>query len=344
MRQIFPALFGNEATKARLGRAIAESRLPHALLIDGKEGSGKLTLARQIAAALNCEHRSDQSRPLPCGGCGACRRILGGGYVDMHVLEREGGKATIGVDPIKEMRRDMFLSATEAEQKIYIIREAEKLTPEAQNALLIVLEEPPKNVVIMLLASGTDRILTTIKSRAQYIAMSRFSPAEIREYLRSTSREAARVSESDPELFEIACASADGRIGLAARLISPEERTALIEEREETIGIISAIAGKRGYGEIYTKIGELPTKRAELGASLERLITALGDLIKCKEDADAELSFFRDYAEAERVGGALSLKKLFRMYDIVSDAYDSNSKNANTPSLLALLAAKLRGA
>ena len=168
MRTFFPSIFGNSFHKNRIATAILEGRLPHALLIDGPGGSGKRLFALEIASALNCECANDDTRPLPCGRCNSCRRIKEGSFTDVKVLSRSDQKATIGVKEIKDFRADMYLSATESKYKIYIIDEAEKMTTEAQNALLIILEEPPKNVVILLLASGTDSILTTIKSRTSY--------------------------------------------------------------------------------------------------------------------------------------------------------------------------------
>ena len=74
MRSYFPSIFGNDFHKNRIAEAVLEERLPHALLIDGPEGSGKMTFAKEIAAALNCECKSDATRPFPCGRCNSCRR------------------------------------------------------------------------------------------------------------------------------------------------------------------------------------------------------------------------------------------------------------------------------
>lgn len=344
MREVFPRLFGNEATKSRIGDAIVSGRLPHALLIDGGQGSGKLTLAKSIAAAVNCEHRLDGAHSLPCHACSSCRRIFGDGHVDIHILETDDGRATIGVEQVKELRRDMFLTATEAEQKVYIIRDAEKLTPAAQNALLIVLEEPPKNVLIMLLSAGTDKILTTIKSRAQYIPLARFSPEKIKEYLLRMSTEAREISRTDAEGFDAAMVSADGRIGLAEALISNDRRRVLAEDRAETLAVIGSLGRGKSFKDVYCAVSALPSKRTELALSLERLIHAISDLIRLRYDRNAETTFYKNADEADEIAGSVSTKKLFRIYDVISEAYDANTKNANTPALLATLAAELRGA
>ena len=244
MRSYFPDIFGNDFHKNRIALAVLEERLPHALLIDGPKGSGKMTLATDIAATLNCESRDDLTRPFPCGRCNSCRRVREGGFTDVKVLKRVDGKATIGVNEIKAFRSDMYLSATESGHKVYIIDEAEKMTVEAQNALLIILEEPPKNVVIMLLASGTDSILTTIKSRTQYLPMSRFTTEELSKYLDKTSSEARSLAFRDVEGYKALLVSADGRIGKALDLLNPKTREENEEKRREILALISALSKK----------------------------------------------------------------------------------------------------
>ncbi len=342
MREVFSRLFGNGPIKARIGAAIESGRLPHALLIDGERGSGKYTLALEIAAALNCEHRCDTSLPLPCRSCRNCKRILNEGYVDVHVLEKSSDRATLGVDEVKELRSDMFLSATEADYKVYIIKDAEKMTTEAQNALLIVLEEPPKNVVIILLASGTDKILTTIKSRAQYVAMSRFTQDEIADYLKRRDPEIARMAAADPEGFRLVVGSADGRIGAALELLNPGERETLAEERENITRIVNLLDRGAPYAQLYSAVGALPTKRPELAAALERLMSALSDLIAVRLCEDKDLSFFLNRDDALGIAERIESGRLFRIYDIINKAHDDNSKNANITTLIASLAARIK--
>ena len=132
MRDFLPGLFGNDAAKLRIGLAIENKTLAHAFLICGPEGSGKTTLALEMAAAVNCENKNDPRHSLPCHSCNTCRRIRSGGFVDIKFLERKGDKQTIGVSEIRDYREDMFLSSSESDHKIYIIKDADKMTPNAQ--------------------------------------------------------------------------------------------------------------------------------------------------------------------------------------------------------------------
>lgn len=344
MRRILPGVFGNDATRARIGAALATNRVPHAFLIDGARGAGKYTLALEIAAALNCESKQSEERDLPCRACKRCRQILGEGHVDIHTISREDGKATIGVEEIKKLRADMFLSATEAEHKVYIIRDADRLTPEAQNALLIVLEEPPRGVVIMLLAAGTDKILTTIKSRAQYIPMERFSIEKIEEYIRKIDPDADRAARSDYPGFRLALMASDGSIGAAKELLTPGRREEIAEERGVTLGIMRALDKSTPFTELYRAVSALPTKRVDLTEALERLIMAVRDAIALHYDDGVQLSFFTSKEEATDISDSVGLQRLGRIYDILLDIHSDNSKNANITTLIASLASRIRTA
>ena len=342
MRSFFPNIFGNDFHKNRIANAILEERLPHALLIDGPVGSGKRTFARDIACALNCECRGDGTRSLPCGRCNSCRRISEGSFTDVKVLKRTDGKATIGEKEIKDFRADMYLSATESGYKIYIIDEAEKMTTEAQNALLIILEEPPKNVVIMLLASGTDSILTTIKSRTQYVAMSRFTADELSQYLESVSPDARSLAFRDTEAYRAMLVSSDGRIGRALELLNPVKRAENEEQREEIMTLIRVLGKKVPYTQLYSAVTSLPQKRVEFSEALERLICALGDLIAAKRSDSFAPSFFPDVSSAKEAGEGIAQQRLLKIYDIVIDTYRECEKNANVTLAVANMASMIK--
>jgi len=342
MRDYFGRLFGNVDTKNRIGRTLEEGNLPHAFLIGGPDGSGKLTLALEIAAALNCERRNDKSAPLPCHSCNSCRRIYEGGFVDVKLLSLREGKSTIGVSEVKDFRADMFLSSTESEYKIYIIKNAEKMTVEAQNALLIVLEEPPKNVIIMLLASECDRILTTIKSRVQYIPMSYFSDDELHAYLVKNEEAARLIERSDPERLSAIIRSADGRIGTAKELLSPKLQSRAVDDRLETEQLISAFSARASYEAIHSALFSLPQKRTELSFALERAISAIRDMIAVRYSDRISLSFFLSIEDAKKAGREIGAQRLFKIYDLILSAHSDNLKNAGTTALLTSLAAQIK--
>ena len=336
MRRFFPRLYGNDGIKSRLGSAILSDRQNHALLITGPDGSGKNTLALEIAAALNCEKKNASISPLPCGVCNNCRRIYENNFADIKRLRREPSKATIGVEELRLFREDMFLSATESEHKIYIIEEADKMTPNAQNALLKVLEEPPSRVMIMLLCEESDKILTTIKSRSQLITMQRFSPENITDYL----TEKGIVHSSDRAKLLSDIMSADGRIGRAIEIL---EAPADVEaDRAIAMSIVSALRTGAPYSELYTAVAALPQKRTELLIAFDILSAALSDLVKIKYSKNTSLTFFTSISEAEKYADTVSPKKLIAVYDAVKEAAEDTVKNANISALITCLGAKIK--
>ena len=341
MKALFPTFLGNEGFKNRIGGAILSDMAPHAFLIDGAEGSGKRTLARLIAASLNCERRGTDGYPLPCLTCDSCKKILSGAHVDVKELSRSSDKATVGVGEVKALREDMFLSATEAEKKVYIIDDAERLTPEAQNALLIVLEEPPKNVVILLLASGTDRVLTTVKSRTQYVALSRFSPEQITEYIIKSSEAAHRLYTTDREAFDAAVMAADGSIGRALSLTDPVTASEAKDMRERAIAFVRACSPRAGFAEIKEATDSLSTKRNELSDQLEIIVRALRDMIAVKRTSEPPTVFFPNAEDARREAEPFRINRLISVFEIVMAAHGDLNKNGNVTALLTVLAGKI---
>ena len=344
MREYFGRVLGNGDTKSRLGKAIENGTLSHAFLISGPEGSGKLTLATELAAAVNCECLGDGAKPLPCGVCTNCRRIHEGKFPDITVAARTTDKATFGVDLVKDLREDMFLSATEAERKVYILDEAEYMTDEAQNALLKVLEEPPSGVMIILLTTECDKILTTIKSRAQLISMCRFERDELAGFLKRLSPDAASLAGREPEKFNEIIVGAMGRLGEAMRLLDPKLADQLRAEREETRRFVAALSPRSGFSEVHGAISEITTpKRRDLLDSLERIIAALGDLIAVSR-GKAHLSFYTSESEARQRSDEIGLARLLAAYDAVIEAHDYCSRNGNIGNLLTNLELRLTNA
>ena len=330
MESFFSGLFGNEPLKNRIGGAIRRATAAHAFLISGPEGSGKMTLAKEMAAAFNCEKRGDGVSPLPCHGCNTCRRIFENGFTDVKTLSKSKDKATIGVGEIRYFREDMFLSATESDYKIYIIDDAERMTPNAQNALLKVLEEPPNNVVIILLTASLDAILTTIKSRTQLASMQLFTDEELERYF-------GTQATGKRELL----IAAGGCIGRAKTLLG-EGAEDVRAMRRTAMKVVSAIKPRATYSELYSAIKELPTKKDELKDSLEATLGALRDLLLLKHDKGAPLVFFTSREEGLLIASEIPAKRVAAIYDIVRDSIDDLAKNVNTSAVTTCLGARIK--
>ncbi len=342
MREYFPSLYGNSQPKKRLGDAVLAGKLPHAFMFVGPEGSGRRTLARELSMALNCEARDRDELPLPCGKCNTCRRIRENNFTDITYIKRESDKATIGVEQIRFYRDDMALSPNESEHKIYIIEEAERLTENAQNALLTVLEEPPASVFIMLICESADKILTTIKSRVQTISMQRFEADELKSAVFKISDAARRGFSAKPESADGLLMSADGRIGRAISLLSDGESKKSEEDRRCAKRIIDVMRKNLPFRELYEAMAELPRTRAEFTEALELLMCASRDLLLVKLDRKAPLLFYTSHEEAISAAKETNTKKLLAFYDAVRAAVENTGKNVSVSTVSADLAAKIK--
>ena len=335
----FSHLFGNETAKTRLALGIKNGTLPHAFLVTGGEGSGKRTLVREIAMALNCQ---DKSGDVPCHRCNNCQRIIEGNYTDIYTLKKDAQKATVGVEEVRLFKSSAMLSPVESEFKVYIIENAECLTVQAQNALLTFLEEPPRKTYIFLLAKSADGILTTIRSRTQAIAMQKFKKDELASYLTRLSERAANLKRRDEDAFFGVVMNADGRIGRALSIIDDggegeiSKNAALIEK------IVSHSLLESPFQELYRAMSDLPTDRRKFIASLENVIEALRDVLALKFDKDAETVFYKRREDAVALSQKTDAKRIVKVSEIFLSSIDDATSNVGVGSIITLAATKIK--
>ncbi len=166
--QTFGEVKGQDAIVTTLKNAIRNKRLAHAYLFCGSRGTGKTTLARLFAKALNCPHRTENEDP--CNACTSCKEITSGNSLD--VLEIDGASHR-GIDDIRQINETVGYATAAGGYKIYIIDEVHMLTKEAFNALLKTLEEPPPRVMFFFATTEPHKMLPTILSRCQRFNLSR---------------------------------------------------------------------------------------------------------------------------------------------------------------------------
>lgn len=155
----FP-LAGNEGVKTALEQVLYSGRIPHAIIIEGERGSGKSTLAQYIIASCLCEGEAK-----PCGKCRSCHLISAGTHPDMFYVAPEEKKKNIGVEQIRKMREEVYIKPQMSDRKVFNIDFADTLSPQSQNTILKVLEEPPGDVVFILQVNSRASLLPTVLSR-----------------------------------------------------------------------------------------------------------------------------------------------------------------------------------
>ncbi|ASJ56635.1 DNA polymerase III subunit delta' [Brevibacillus formosus] len=162
-----------------LYHSLRNERLAHAYLLAGPKGSGKKQMALHLAKSLFCSEREADA----CGACVTCRRIEGGNHPDVLFITPDG--ASIKIDQIRSLQKEMAMRAVESSRKVYIIEHVDKMTTQAANSLLKFLEEPPAGVLALLLTEHSHAILPTILSRCQIVQFSPLSAELIAEKLRA---------------------------------------------------------------------------------------------------------------------------------------------------------------
>ena len=205
-------MLGNERLKSLVRKDVLSGNLSHAYLLTGEKGSGKKSLARQMCLYAFCQRPGNGE---PCGTCPACRKVLSGNHPDILPVLHEKPEI-IKVDEIREQLLDtVTVKPYEGKRKFYIVDEAEKMAPQAQNALLKSLEEPPQYVTILLLAADEKALLDTVRSRCVKLRMEPVPDAEILSFLETEYG-------VPKEKAEICTAFAKGNPGLAVTLCSDE--------------------------------------------------------------------------------------------------------------------------
>lgn len=327
MSGYFSNIAGNIPLRLRLAEEILKGSFPHAYIIEGPPGSGRKTLALTAAAALSCEKKS--CGRLPCFECAACRKIFGGKTPDVIRITVEKDKSTVGVDSARFIRQDVLAVPNDFANKVYIIEDADKMTPQAQNALLLTLEEPPEYAVFFLICQSASVLLETVRSRAPVLRTSLLDTRTVSEYIVTHDKRAAELSASSPdELAEIISVSG-GCIGKALCLLDPEARKPVIERRRLAKSFISAFLPSVSASERLQIISLFPQKREDAAAVLSSASDALRDLIVLKKSDSAPLLFWPDREEALDISCRFSLSGLLSLREKTDGASMMLERNAN---------------
>jgi len=207
----FQDIAGHKQVIQHMKNAIKLNKVSHAYILNGEKGAGKKCLANTFAMALQCESEEDR----PCGDCRSCRQAESRNHPDIIRITHEKPNS-IGVEDVREqLVNDIQIKPYTGKFKVYIIPDAEKMTIQAQNAILKTIEEPPAYAVILLLTTNMNILLPTILSRCVVLSLKPVASEEVKEYLMKN----AQIPDYQAD---ICVAFAQGNIGKAVQLASSE--------------------------------------------------------------------------------------------------------------------------
>ena len=315
----FKDIIGQEQIKEHLQGAITSGKVSHAYIINGEKSSGKEFIAKVFAMTLQCESGGCN----PCQECHSCKQALSSNQPDIIRVTHEKPN-TISVDDIRvQINNDVAIKP----YKVYIVNEAEKMTVQAQNAILKTLEEPPEYAVIILLTSNVNSLLPTILSRCVVLNMKPVSDEKVRKYL----MEQLQVPDYKAE---VCVAFARGNIGKAKSLASSED---FENVKSEALSLLKYIQDMELH-EIVSAIKKINEYKLEINDYLDIMAIWYRDVLLFKATNDANHLVFRDEIQAlRRVAQRSSYEGIETVIEALEKAKNRLNANVNFDLTMELL-------
>lgn len=323
-------VIGQTRAVSLLQRSLETDSLAHAYLFIGPARIGKMTLALNLAQALNCQ----SARP-PCGECPSCQKIISGKHADVQatILNAEGSedaRTKIGVSQVDDIQRAVSLPPFEGKRKVFIIDGAEMFSIGAANRLLKTLEEPPGNAVFILLTIDDKLVPPTIVSRCQRIELTLTPPVQIEDAL----KEKWAV---EPEKAKLLSRLAHGCPGWA---VAAANDVAIFQQRNETLekmlDIIEADAEER-FSYAARTAEQFGKNRQPVYAQLELWLDWWRDLLLVKTGSGVNVTNVDKMETLDSLAGGLTLGQIRSFIHSIRFSGDALRRNANAKLALEVL-------
>lgn len=275
----FSEIIGHEQIIEHLKSAIMYDKVSHAYILNGPDYSGKMMLAEAFAMALQCE----DPKSMGCQSCHSCKQAMSHNQPDIIYVSHEKPN-TISVNDIREqVNNDIAIKPYSSKYKIYIIDEAEKMNPQAQNALLKTIEEPPSYGIIMLLTTNADSFLQTILSRCITLNLRGARTEIIKKHLMSKYQ--------IPDYQADICATfSQGNVGKAIQLASSEEFNEL---KKSVLGMLKKIEDQ-GIADFAQVAKGLVEYKLQIDEYLDLMTIWYRDVLYYKATNDINNLIFKD--------------------------------------------------
>lgn len=324
----FQDIIGQEQIKEHLQNALSTGKISHAYIINGERFSGKEYIAKVFAQALQCEAEGVE----PCQECHSCKQALSDNQPDIIRLLHEKPN-TISVDDIRaRINGDIAIKPYSSPYKIYIINDAEKMTVQAQNALLKTLEEPPAYAVIILLTTNVNALLQTILSRCVILHMKPVADELVKKFL----MEKMQVPDYKAE---VCVAFARGNIGKAKHLAASED---FDHVKEEALSLLKYVHDM-DITEMIAAVKKINEYKLDVGDYLDILSIWYRDVLLFKATNDANHLVFREEIQnIRRVAGRTSYEGIESVIQALSKAKNRLEANVNFDLTMELLLLEMK--
>lgn len=314
----FADIIGQEQLKEHLQNSIKKNTVSHAYIINGERSSGKEFIARIFASALQCENPDLSSGTAePCGECHSCKQMETGNQPDVIYISHEK-PGSIGVEDIRsQINGSVAIKPYSSPRKVYIMNEGEKMTVQAQNALLKTLEEPPEYTVILILTTNVEALLPTILSRCVVLNMKPVKDTAVKRFLMETM-------QIPDYKADICVAFARGNIGKAKLLAASEE---FDHVKEEAVTLLKYINDME-INEIVLAIKKIIEYKLDVNDYLDILAIWYRDVLLFKATNDVNHLIFREEIQYIR---KVADKSTYEGIELIISAMEKakNRLNAN---------------
>ncbi|ADW18064.1 DNA polymerase III, subunits gamma and tau [Desulfobulbus propionicus DSM 2032] len=330
--QTFAEVVGQKAVVRTLQNALAQQRVAQALIFSGVRGTGKTTLARIMAKALNCEQGPATE---PCNLCRSCRDIADGASIDLQEVD---GASNRGIQEIRELKEKIRFMPTSSRYKIIIIDEVHMLTTEAFNALLKTLEEPPDHVYFMFATTELHKVPVTILSRCQRYELKRLGHRELAaHFTRLAEQEGVRM---EPAAVDMIVREAGGSVrdglSLLDQIFSYCGQEVRAEEVVEVLGLVShqliADLGSAllngDLGAVYVLLDQMYLHGTDIKRFSNDLLQWFRDLVVCKvsKHSGQFLEVTEDeQAALEQTAASYSLETISALFNLLLEGLEKVS-------------------